>query len=87
MTGPGLCIWPWLKYLEKVKGIPVRPRYSFKRKPRGDGETFDVTDVECPATAAGYRLFKQREIAADLKVRCAHLHHASCIMPATSSTA
>jgi len=52
----------------------VRPRYSFKRKPRGDGETFDVTDVQCPATAAGYRLFKQREIAADLKVRAPTAH-------------
>lgn len=56
-----------LKYLEKAKGIPVKPRYSFKRRPRGDGESFDVTDVDCPNTSAGYRLFKQREIAADLK--------------------
>lgn len=56
-----------LKYLEKTKGVPVRPRYEFKRKPKGDGESFDVLDVDCPNTSAGYRLFKQREIAADLK--------------------
>mmetsp|Transcript_8166 Transcript_8166/g.20251 ORF Transcript_8166/g.20251 Transcript_8166/m.20251 type:complete len:447 (-) Transcript_8166:267-1607(-) len=56
-----------LQYLEKTKGIPVKPRYSFRRKPRGDGESFDVTHVDCPNTSAGYRLFKQREIAADLK--------------------
>ena len=56
-----------LKYLEKTKGVPVKPRYEFKRKPRGDGESFDVIDVDCPNTSAGYRLFKQREIAADLK--------------------
>ena len=56
-----------LKYLEKNKGVPVRPRYEFTRKPKGDGESFTVTDVDCPNTSAGYRLFKQREIAADLK--------------------
>ena len=56
-----------LKYLEKTKKTPVRPRYEFKRKPKGDGESFDVIDVDCPNTTAGYRLHKQREITADLK--------------------
>ena len=56
-----------LKYLEKTKNTPVKPRYEFKRKLKGDGESFDVTAVKCPHTTAGYRLFKQREIAADLK--------------------
>lgn len=56
-----------LKHLEKKKKTPVKPRYEFKRTARADGETFDVTDVKCPDVAASYRLFKQREIAADLK--------------------
>ena len=56
-----------LEYLEKSKKTPVRPRYEFKRAPKGDGESFTISDVKCPKTSAGYRLFKQREIAADLK--------------------
>lgn len=42
----------------------MRPRFSFKRK-QVDG-VFAVTPVDCAATDS-YRLFKQREIIADLK--------------------
>lgn len=45
-------------------GAPVRPRFSFKRR-EVDG-AFVVSPVECVVTES-YRLFKQREIIADLK--------------------
>jgi actin-like protein 6A len=66
-----------LKHLEKKKKTPVKPRYEFKRTARGDGETFDVTDVKCPDVTAAYRLFKQREIASDLKETVCRLSDSS----------
>ena len=66
-----------LKHLEKRKKTPVKPRYEFKRTARGDGETFDVTDVKCPDVTAAYRLFKQREIASDLKETVCRLSDSS----------
>ena len=55
-----------LSYLEKTKKQPVKPRYEFTRKKNGD--KFDVTAVKgLGQTTNAYRLYKQREIASDLK--------------------
>ena len=57
-----------LKYLEKVKKVPVKPRYEFTRTVGADGETTDVSDVKgLGHTTPAYRLHKQMEIAADVK--------------------
>ena len=56
-----------LKYLEKKKACPIRPRHEFTRRLNKDGETFDVSAVKRPNISSSYRLFKQREIAADVK--------------------
>jgi len=57
-----------LKYLEKVKKVPVKPRYEFARAVGADGETVDVSDVKgLGHTTPAYRLHKQMEIAADVK--------------------
>ena len=57
-----------LKYLEKTKKVQVKPRYEFTRTRAADGETFDVRDVKgLGNTTPAYRLYKQMEIAADVK--------------------
>ena len=57
-----------LKYLEKTKKVQVRPRYEFTRTRSNDGESFDVRDVKgLGSTTPAYRLYKQMEIAADVK--------------------
>ena len=68
-----------LQYLEKTKKQPVRPRYEFSRTKKRDGsDGFDVQDLKgLGNTSASYRLYKQREIAADLKETVCRVSDAS----------
>ena len=56
-----------LSYLEKTKRTQVRPRFEFTKTQKG-ADSFDISVVKgLGGTSVGYRLYKQREIAADLK--------------------
>ncbi|KAJ8543374.1 hypothetical protein K7X08_005897 [Anisodus acutangulus] len=54
-----------IKSLE-LKGITIKPRYSFKRKEIRPGE-FQIVDLEFPNTTESYKLYCQRTIASDIK--------------------
>lgn len=54
-----------LKTVEAA-GTPFRPRYSFKRKQLASG-SWEVADVDTGVTTDSFRLFKQLEIAGDMK--------------------
>ncbi|KZV16607.1 actin-related protein 4 [Dorcoceras hygrometricum] len=54
-----------LKSLEH-KGLPIKPRYAFKRKEIRPGE-FQVVDLDFPNTTESYKLYSQRVIVGDIK--------------------
>ncbi|KAL1565999.1 Actin-related protein 4 [Salvia divinorum] len=54
-----------LKSLES-KGLPIKPRYAFKRKEVRPGE-FQIVDLDLPNTTESYKLYSQRVIVSDIK--------------------
>ncbi|PWA88813.1 hypothetical protein CTI12_AA117020 [Artemisia annua] len=54
-----------IKSLE-IKGVEIRPRYSFKQKEVWPGE-FQAVDLDFPNTTESCTLYCQREIASDIK--------------------
>ncbi|KAM0832707.1 hypothetical protein ACQ4PT_064728 [Festuca glaucescens] len=54
-----------MKSLE-IKGVVIRPRYSFKKKEVSPGD-YKVVDLDFPNTTDSYRLYCMRAIASDIK--------------------